>query len=386
MSMKLLVQGLESDNHLDAIVSVLQLPKITGAVLSVAFVRTAGVINILDLLRGLGKKATIYAGIRNGITSAQALKMLLDSGVNVYTVDTGTVNKIFHPKLYFAKSKNSSRLLVGSANLTAGGLSSNIEVSLALDLDMNNKDHSYLADSVSATFADMVSKHPRNVEKLSSKRSLDDLLLDLRLSDETIAPRPVAVSSSKVGLAKTPVMKLNQKPIRVPKPATGSIGKIPSKSAPAVTTFLMPANSYERVWRTENLTERDLNVPTGSNTKATGSMNLDKGDLLGDYEWADFFRNKVFQKLSWSPVDSKKNQFAFGVFRLVIGGIDYGEYTLKVRHDTKTNTRSYQQRNAMTKLSWGDIKPLVAQKHLIGRAFVLSKQVGSPDHFMIEID
>ncbi|MNM57619.1 hypothetical protein D3C81_688320 [compost metagenome] len=386
MATRLIVQGLEDVNHLDEVSAVLQLKNITSGILSVAFVRSAGVANVFELLAALAGKVKVYAGIRNGITSAQALRLLLDTGVDVYVVDTGTITKVFHPKLYFSTSDVASRLLVGSANLTAGGLSGNVEASLVIDLDHSLADQCALSQSVGKVFDGMVNDYPKNVEKLDPALSLDDLLQDARLADENIAPRPVGVVGGNGVVKQTPVMRLKRKAITTPPTAKGAVITTTTWSGPSIAAPTVSASQYQRVWRTEDLTERDLNIPSGKNTNATGSMNFDKGDLTGAYEWADFFRNKVFQGLVWSPLDARFNQHAFGIFRLVIGGIDCGEFNLKVRHDTKVNTESYRQRNAMTKLSWGKIKHLVAKSALIGRTFTLSKKIGQPDHFMIEID
>jgi HKD family nuclease len=52
-------------------------------------------------------------------------------GVNVYTVDTGSRAVIFHPKLYLVRGEKVARLVIGSANLTLGGLNNNVEAGLS---------------------------------------------------------------------------------------------------------------------------------------------------------------------------------------------------------------------------------------------------------------
>ena len=79
---------------------------------SVAFVLQDGVSAIAPQLKQAAKVATFFVGIRNDITSIQAIKALLDLSVKVFAVDTGTRSVIFHPKLFLAEGKTSARLLI----------------------------------------------------------------------------------------------------------------------------------------------------------------------------------------------------------------------------------------------------------------------------------
>lgn len=391
MASKLILQGLSEANHLEAVEQLLAMPNLSLAIISVAFIKTSGVFHLTPALAPIAGRVKVYAGIRNGITSAQALKDLLDLGVEVYVVDTGSISLVYHPKLYYARGNGEARVLVGSANLTAGGMNDNIEASLVVDLDPALAPQRALCTSIEKAFNEMPTEYPKNVKKLAATLTLDELLLDARLVDETVAPKPVGVSSSNGDPHATPRMHTKSRRLPASPKRKASVRKmralaVAAAAVPGTAPQAGKAIRYVRVWSTDGLTERDLNIPRGSNTNATGSMNLDKGDLLGDYEWADYFRLKVFQGLAWSAPDARKIERASGKFRLIVEGIDCGELTLDVRHDTKTNTASYRQRNSMTNLSWGVAKPFVARRELIGRTLTLSKAVGHPDRFLVEID
>ena len=153
----------------------------------------------------------------------------------------------------------------------------------------------------------------------------------------------------------------------------------------AVSAFPLLA-SYELLWTASNLTERDLNIPKGNNTNATGSMNLDKGDVQDGFEFKSYFRSEAFKHLAWGPPDARRIEATQTHFRLIVEGIDCGDFNLTIRHDTKMSTRSYEQGNAMTKLSWGSAKPYVAKDALVGRTMRLSRAVEDPTRFLIEID
>ncbi|MCC8471513.1 phospholipase D-like domain-containing protein [Xanthomonas phaseoli] len=389
MSKKLIIQGISESNHLDGISEVFDLDGIKSGIVSVAFIRASGVLNIKNILAGSSEKITIYAGIRNGITSAQAIKALLDIGVKVFLVDTGSAHKIFHPKLYFARNLARSRLLVGSANLTSGGLSGNIEASLVVEQDHADKTQLELSNSVETLFSDMAKDYPDNVQLLKANTSIEALLEDLRLVDEALAIPPITKAATGKSASAIPVMNLKSRKLQnVARPSSKKVG-LPSTVVPSAPLPLSAASipgSYEVMWRTDELTERDLGIPTGATTSATGSMNLDRGDLTGDYEWSYYFRDTVFKHLAWSIPDKKQNQTAVAKFRIVVAGVDYGEHELKVTHDTKVGTPSYNQRNAMTRLSWGPAHSYVAKRQLIGRSLTLSRMIGYGQRFMIEID
>lgn len=389
MPAKLIVQGLDENNHLDEILSIFEMDGFTKGIVSVAFIRSVGVHNVKAVFAKNADKITIYAGVRNGITSAQAISALLETGVTVYLVDTGSVHKLFHPKLYFARSNGQSRLLVGSANLTAGGLSANVEASLVVEQDHCVQADLDLSNSIEDIFSAMVKDHPANVTKLGAKTSLEALLQDLRLMDERIASVPLASASAGNKAAPNSVMKLKARRIQGI-PRTASEKPIVAKKAAAIAALpksaVGPLGAYEIMWIMEGLTERDLVVPSGDNTSATGSINLDKGNLTEDYEWAHYFRDTVFYALRWSDPDARRNQTALGKFRIIVAGIDFGEFTLKVTHDTKTDTKSFKQKNAMTRLSWGPAHGFVGKRELIGRGLNLSRMIGDHERFIIEID
>ena len=54
-------------------------------------------------LANIGTRLTVFAGIRNDITSRQGLEDLLGFGWKIYAVDTGVRTPTYHPKIFFAK-------------------------------------------------------------------------------------------------------------------------------------------------------------------------------------------------------------------------------------------------------------------------------------------
>ena len=129
---ELVLQALTNRPHAVAITEIMALPEPVSCLFSVAFARSAGVASIEASIAALKIKPMVFVGIRNDITSIQALRQLLSLGVQLYTVDTGARRPIFHPKLYLISARKSARAIIGSANLTHYGLQNNIEISTLL--------------------------------------------------------------------------------------------------------------------------------------------------------------------------------------------------------------------------------------------------------------
>jgi HKD family nuclease len=125
---------------------------------AVAFVKRSGTKHIADALQAFskeGKVVRISAGIDADGTSEEGLKQLLQS-----VEDRGSIfihknanNSTFHPKIYLFKNDAAAALIVGSGNLTEGGLFTNYEASLLMRLDLNNTEHTALLADVLKTLA-----------------------------------------------------------------------------------------------------------------------------------------------------------------------------------------------------------------------------------------
>ena len=98
----LILQAVTTSNHAESVRKLLELPNPKQVLVSVAFVREAGIDDLKAAIQALAGKAKFFVGIRNDITSIQAVKRLLAMKVEVYAVDTGSRNTLFHPNVRFA--------------------------------------------------------------------------------------------------------------------------------------------------------------------------------------------------------------------------------------------------------------------------------------------
>lgn len=371
-------QGVTQANHLAAIARVFAIENPERVIVSVAFANEAGIRLVEDRLSDLSNHVRVIIGIRNGITSAQALRRCLKTDCELYAVDTGTRSTIFHPKIYYAKSAVEVRLLIGSANLTYGGLISNIEASVLLTLRLDNEDHRQIAEDIERKLDQLIEEFEDHAFEVSGIDIVQDLLEEGRITDETAKSPPTAVgSSSRRDTNQLPRMPLNVR--HVPRVAQRPIAA-PNEQSYRPTAHVGRATL---VWQSSPLTRRDLNIPTSPNTSATGSMLFKKG--ASDIDQQTYFRQHVFDDLDWSSDRrTQGKELAEGVFQIIIGMVDFGEHTLTVTHDTRTDTKSFKQRQPMSALRWSVAKPIIAREDLLGRTLQLYRT--GEKKFVIEID
>jgi HKD family nuclease len=394
-----ILQGFTGRTHANAIRELFDVPDIKKVILSVAFVSDSGVQQIQTQLKAHSTHLTVFAGIRNDITSHQGLANLLAIGGKLYTVDTGSRIVIFHPKLFFVRAATRARLVLGSANLTLGGLNNNIEAGMLLDFDLTDVADKAVVSAIETQLLALPTDHPVNIVKVNALGDLDKMLASGRLVDEMAIPppRPATTVGGAGGTDTVPRIKLKVTPLRralrqakaatkkpsPPKAAAtitaGAAAPAPPPAPPAAGVVL------ELIWESKPLARRDLTIPDAGGTHATGSINLDKGLLPEDVDHRHYFRDDVFPHLAWTSKSATVDE-AFAKFQLVIKGISYGEFDLAIRHTNSTTSTAYLQRNAMTRLSWGPMRPYIAQPDLIGRTLSLYRDEFYPTRFVLEID
>ena len=390
-----LFQGFTPQTHVEAVRELLDLPNIQKVLISVAFVNRNGVALIEQKLRATSAVTTVFAGIRNDITSSQGLKLLLETGLTLQTVDTGARGTLFHPKIYLARNAHHARLIIGSANLTLGGMNNNIEAGLVLHCDLADGADKALVNSIENQFDAILTTFPDHIQHIHTAAELDEMQRQGRVIDEFLAvpsrSGSAAKSTSSDGLKR---IRLAVQPLaptfRRPRPPTVAHVANTNTSPTPPTTQQLTATigvEFETVWVSKALKERDLTIPSGDNTNATGSINLDKGQLPQDVDHRHYFRDEVFQDLVWRPsARTATVEEATATFQLVVKGVSYGEFPLVVHHTISTNTRAYTQKNAMTRLSWGAMKEYVAKQELLERTLTLYRDKVDLTRFTIEID
>jgi HKD family nuclease len=130
----------------DFLTTSLSDPKWTEFRAAVAFVKRSGTKHVRQQLADFcarGGTAVISAGVDSGGTSAEGLSDLMNAvngHGNVFVFNNAN-NSTFHPKVYFFQNDREADVVVGSGNLTEGGLFTNYEASFRVRLLREDPGH-----------------------------------------------------------------------------------------------------------------------------------------------------------------------------------------------------------------------------------------------------
>lgn len=124
----------------DRLIELLNSPDFHTLNIIVAFAKNSGVLRIknsLESFRERGGVVNAYVGIDLGGTSYEALTALLlhTNSLNVVHVEKG---QTFHSKIYQFVGEEKALIVIGSHNLTGGGLWTNFESSTIIHMDKSS--------------------------------------------------------------------------------------------------------------------------------------------------------------------------------------------------------------------------------------------------------
>lgn len=142
--MKILNNLTDAQSHINELCDCLKTFK--KAYISVAFLKMSGLNLIIDTLKIFLSKngeLNIIAGQNFGLTDPEALTKLLNLLKNypsskLYLYKAVSGDSIFHPKMYLFKTDERCKIILGSANMTKGGISSNNEISISFECKPNS--------------------------------------------------------------------------------------------------------------------------------------------------------------------------------------------------------------------------------------------------------
>lgn len=130
-----LISNHHSDNHLNSISSL-----INGAekiVVCIAFLKLSGLKLLCEKLKHKKGKCIFFIGTNFYQTEPDALLLIYEQGHEAYITKKEKIT--FHPKLYYFKNNETINIIIGSANITSGGLESNFEISSFVETFNNSE-------------------------------------------------------------------------------------------------------------------------------------------------------------------------------------------------------------------------------------------------------
>lgn len=153
----------------------------------VAFAKNSGVLRLkeaFDTFRSNGGEITVFIGIDLNGTSYEALTNLRSCIDSLYVVHFEG-GQTFHPKFYFFEGKTRDTLIVGSNNLTGGGLWTNCESSILVDSEKSGNDPSIVQLEFERCLRD-VTGVGRSCMFIESQNQLEKLLQNGYLTKEIV--------------------------------------------------------------------------------------------------------------------------------------------------------------------------------------------------------
>ena len=171
--------------------------------IAVAFARNSGVLRIKDPLvnfRERGGLVNAYVGVDSGVTSYEALTALLICTDSLSVVHFEN-DQTFHPKIYQFLGNEKSLIIIGSHNLTGGGLWTNCESSAHFSMDMSNPDDIEILKTQDDYLKNLVSLKD-SFMPLDTKEDVEKLLQNGYIFKEISQQLRSAKASRKVGNQK----------------------------------------------------------------------------------------------------------------------------------------------------------------------------------------
>jgi len=368
-----------------------------------AFASEAGVVGLGEHIIAAKhnfKLLTLIVGIDQEGTSKEALREIHALDINSY-IFYQKEPPIFHPKIYLFEGEKETKLIVGSSNLTARGLFGNVESSLLIEFASDDKDGENLLSDLKKYYSGLFNFDDPNLFKITEE-IIEDFIAKGVVPNETLRLKKHSKKTTDTDTEESGIDVPKRKIARAPstfrsKPRSSVISKIVEEleietvataASTDSSTTVIAAPVPVLVWQSGPLTQRDLNIPAGENTNATGSMLFKKG-LLEGIDQRHYFRDEVFSSLTWTNNTRRGSthlEKAIARIRLVINTVDHGVFSLVITHNPRTNTESYEQNNSMTSISWGAAKEFIANPDLIGASANLFRDVTTDDAYTLVIE
>ncbi|PWC17197.1 hypothetical protein DDT52_16815 [Brenneria roseae subsp. roseae] len=290
--------------------------------IAVAFAKNSGVLRIKDSLerfRKRGGRVNAYVGIDLRGTSYEALTALLlhTDSLNIVHSENG---QTYHPKIYQFLGNDKGLIVVGSHNLTGGGLWANFESSVLIPVDMSSGDDMQILRSLDDYIGELTSLDD-SFMSIEEQDDIDKLLQNGYLSKEVAQQ----VRLAKAAIQDTTRERLfgNGTPVKLPRITIPQKEKTAEVSLALARPIYVPqSDEGQTIWfETKKMTGGSRNILDLSMKSL-----IERGDPKGTtFNLGDptFMRGGVeFFGINPTAIDQTKN------ITLNFEGVDYKGNTI----------------------------------------------------------
>jgi len=397
MKTTFLGQGLEFNSinavgyHLIACLEATDFHTFTG--LS-AFASEAGIFGLSSYIQAAKtnyETLTLIVGIDQDGTSEEALNEILSLDIESYIFYQSEA-PIFHPKIYLFEGNSFTKLIIGSTNLTARGLFTNVECSLLIEFGNNDQEGVALLAELKSYYRSIFDFSDPNLFKINNSIITDFIAKGIVPNEDRrrqiYSKKNTASQSTNVSSATSNFSIPRRRPSTIPSffPTKSRNSGIRTDTAQQITpgssatvqnvqSVAIPfsAQTANLIWQKVSLSQSDAqHVPQG--TAVTANLKLSQARFRINnvpIDQTTYFRNHIFNNLAWAKTKAGSNTYEGNVV---------GNQTLKLSHDP---VRIAGQGNTPTWLHWGNtLLQLLRQTNVTGKTLNLYQ---SNQNFSIEI-
>ena len=328
----------------------------------------------------------IIVGIDQEGTSKEALEAILALEIESYIFYQPSAT-IFHPKIYLFEGDQTARLIIGSSNMTAQGLFSNIETSVLVLIDQTVDADCQVLQDVKDYFDSIFTYDDPNLKRLTQEliKDLVELGIVPTEAERRTTQQEATALSGRASTSKL-VTQLFPKRKIVGVPSAFKKRRTPRATNRAVQTSVgKPSAKGKLVWTRKSLPASSVQV-AGSGTNPTGGLRLvqDKFEVEGQkINPSSYFRNVLFGDYTWNQIRAKPLVEAATIpFEVIIKGEFVGRHDLAVRHKPSGEAG---QHNYTTSISWGTLGETIREAKLTRAQLNLYAPSSSEGPFLMEI-
>lgn len=359
----------------------------------VAYLRKSGLDHIITPLKEFikrGGEIKVISGIDQKSTSYQGLEKLIEIGGDVKVFHNESFSSTFHPKMYFFINEERAVIIIGSNNLTSGGLYSNYEISSINELNLLIEKDKSNYEALMKIIDDL--EQEEGLIKILSKETLDELkegdyLLDENGSEMTEKIIKDHRNGESAKLFESKTIKIPKKEIIQKRIFQKDFDELFEDSTDNGTPIeYEEADVGDVLWKKDSLPGTDvLYQKTGTNP--TGCLRLTQAHYKVRGEIIDqttYFREDIFGRSKWKTV--KMNPFvevAIVPFHIYVDNLYLGKHMLEIRHKPSGEAK---QGNYTTSISWGSLSATLQKKDHRGKELTLyAPSEADPDSFTMVI-
>jgi hypothetical protein len=314
----------------------------------------------IEAFRARGGHIEAVVGVDEGGATVEGLRLAASLFDAAYVFhDPGA--RTFHPKIYAVQGDASAVAIVGSGNVTRGGLYTNYEGAVVADLDLADPAARAYLDSVRAYYDRLVALNDvcKPLTEQLIEQLVDDpgvIVVSERRANQQRRDARGRGASGIFGGSAVPGLAGAPSPSIEPLPADQH-----DQDDAVVGDGLLPAASGLSIakpadWWSKKLTVSDAHrKPASSHQRNYVALSKAGHDI----DWRTWFRTHLFGSLTWTqaPMRSgKTKEVAIVPFEVFVDGSRIGAYDVLVDH---TPARISGQRNTPTYLNWSSLLPVI---------------------------